>query len=76
MYGKDDTYSIIKTKSASVFVWWADMKVPVVPGKTVCLVGRLATVNNGQYFKVIDAVPIKRIPNLDILNSLEYKEES
>ena len=69
--GRDENYSTVKTKACILRVWWKNGRVPVVPGKSVRFIGRLATINNGDRLRIYDAVQILGY-NLDKLDIEEY----
>ncbi len=61
MSHRTDFYSIVRTSSAHIGVWWAGGVLPpmVYPGKFVCGVGKVSTSNNGEFIRVQQAIPFK-----------------
>ena len=61
MSHRSNFYSIVKTRSAHLGVWWAGGILPpmVYPGRIVCGVGKISTSNNGEHFRVQQAIPFK-----------------
>ena len=55
---KNNHYSVIRTKSAVLRVWWAGGIVPpdVFPGTYVMAVGKIVTYDNGKDHRVSDAL--------------------
>ena len=59
MSHKTGLYSIVKTRSANLSVWWAGSELPpmVYPHKFVCAVGKISTSNDGTHIRVQQAIP-------------------
>lgn len=59
-WSKYDTYSLVRTKTALLRVWWAGGVLPpdVFVGHTVCAVGKLVTYDNGRDWRITDALPM------------------
>ena len=60
-YAKNGHYSVLKTKTATVRVWWAGGILPpdVFVGQIVCVVGKIITYDNGRDWRVSDALPLE-----------------
>lgn len=59
-WAKANTYSLIRTKSAILRVWWAGGVLPpdIYVGAMVCAVGKIVTYDNGRDWRVSDALPL------------------
>ena len=57
-YAKNHFYSVVRTKSATLRVWWAGGIVPpdVYPGTYVMVAGKIVTYDNGKDHRVSDAL--------------------
>lgn len=55
---KNGHYSLLRTKTATVRVWWAGGIVPpeVFVGQVVCVAGKIITYDNGRDWRVSDAL--------------------
>ena len=60
-WAKADTYSLVRTRTANLRVWWAGGGLPpmVYVGNKVNFVGRLLTHDEGKYMRISDAVPFE-----------------
>lgn len=60
-YAKTGHFSLIRTKTATVRVWWAGGVLPpdVFVGQLVCVVGKIVTYDNGRDWRVSDALPLQ-----------------
>lgn len=61
-WSKATSYSLVRTKSANLRVWWAGGVLPpsAFVGNLICGVGKISTYNEGTIFRVNDAVPFKK----------------
>lgn len=59
---KDNRYTIVKTPTAILRVWWAGGELPpdVYYGKPVAFMGVLVTSNGGVYHRIRGAVPFNK----------------
>lgn len=59
-WAKANTYSLIRTKTALLRVWWAGGLLPpdIFVGSLVCAVGKIVTYENGRDWRVSDALPL------------------
>jgi hypothetical protein len=59
-YAKNGHYSVLKTRTATLRVWWAGGILPpdVFVGQIVCAVGKIVTYDNGRDWRVSDALPL------------------
>ena len=59
-WAKADSYSLIKTRSANLRVYWLEGIMPpdVFVGRMVCAVGRIKTWDGGKLWAIVDAVPL------------------
>ncbi len=60
MSHKTGLYSIVKTRTSNLSIWWAGGVLPpmIYPHKIVCGVGKIATINDGELIRINEAVPI------------------
>lgn len=59
-WARPDSYTLVRTKSAHLKVWWAGGALPpdVLVGKMVNVVGRVITYDGGRDWRISDALPI------------------
>lgn len=61
-WAKADSYSLIKTRTANLRVWWVEGILPpdVYVGRMVCGAGRIKTWDGGNKWAIVDAVPLTK----------------
>lgn len=59
-WAKAGSYSLIKTRTANLRVFWLEDAMPpdVFIGRTVCGAGRMKTYDGGARVHIVDAVPM------------------
>lgn len=60
VWAKSGKYSILRTKTATLRVWWAGGVLPpdIFVGHKVRVVGKIVTYDDGRDFRVSDAIPL------------------
>jgi hypothetical protein len=59
-FARNGAYSVLKTKTATIRVWWAGAILPpdIYVGDMVCVVGKIVTYDNGRDWRITDALPL------------------